>query len=46
MRRLRAQKSDSFFRSHSDYNIENNGNAESLLPQVRAILSETGVAPK
>ena len=43
MRRIRAQKSDSFFRSHSDYIIENNGNAESLLPQVRAILSETGV---
>ena len=46
VRRIRAQKSDSFFRSHSDYIIENNGNAESLLPQVRAILSETGVAPQ
>lgn len=44
MRRIRAQRPDSFFRAHSDYVIENNGNAESLLPQVRRILRETGVA--
>lgn len=46
MRRIRAQKPDSFFRSHSDYVIENNGNAECLIPQVRRILAETGVASK
>ncbi len=42
-RRMSAQKSDTFFRTHSDYVIENNENPELLLPTVRRILSETGV---
>ncbi len=45
MRRIRAQKSPAFFRSHSDYVIENNGTPETLVPQVRAVLTETGVIP-
>lgn len=46
MRRIRAQKSPTFFRSHSDYIIENNGTPEALVPQVRAVLTETGVIPE
>ncbi len=42
-RRMAAQKSDEFFRTHSDYVIENNENPELLLFAVRRILSETGV---
>ena len=45
MQRIRAQKPPTFFRSHSDYVIENNGTPETLIPQVRAILTETGVIP-
>ena len=42
-RRMAAQKNDEFFRSHSDYVLENNGNPEMLLPQIHRILTETGV---
>ncbi len=42
-RRMAAQKSDEFFRAHSDYIIENNGNPDLLYPQVKRILTETGV---
>ena len=41
--RIRAQKSDHFFRTHSDYIIENNLNTDELIPQVQRILKETGV---
>ncbi len=41
--RMAAQKSDAFFRSHSDYIIENNGGTEPLSASVRRILTETGV---
>ncbi len=43
MRRIEAQKGDAFFRSHSDYVIENNSLPEALLPEVRKILCEMGV---
>lgn len=43
MRRILAQKSDEFFKTHSDYIIENNGTTESLTPQVHRILVELGV---
>ena len=43
MRRILAQKSDAFFKSHSDYIIENNGAAEALAPQVHGILVKLGV---
>lgn len=43
MRRIAAQRSDEFFRVHSDYVIENNGDVENLSPRVRSILEETGV---
>lgn len=46
IKRMRAQKPDLFFRTHSDYVIENNLGAESLIPKVRQILEETGVLPK
>ncbi len=42
-RRFAAQKSDEFFRSHSDYIIENNGDPRNALPEVYRILTETGV---
>lgn len=41
--RIRAQKSDHFFRTHSDYIIENNLNTDALISQVKRILQETGV---
>lgn len=43
LRRIDAQRSDEFFRTHADYTIENNGNTEQLIPAVRGILSELGV---
>ena len=43
MRRILAQKSDEFFKTHSDYVIENNGNIELLAPQIHRILAELGV---
>lgn len=43
MRRILAQKSDKFFKTHSDYIVENNGTLESLTPQVHRILKELGV---
>ncbi len=43
LRRMEAQKNDAFFRTHSNYIIENNGNPDLLRPQVRRILLETGV---
>jgi dephospho-CoA kinase len=42
MRRILAQKSDEFFKTHSDYIIENNGNIDLLTPQVHRILAELG----
>ena len=41
--RMQAQRSDAFFRAHSDYVIENNESPEHLLPTVRRILCEMGV---
>lgn len=46
MRRILAQKSDEFFKTHSDYIIENNGNIELLTPQVHRILAELGAISK
>ena len=46
LQRIRAQKSDAFFRAHSDYIIENHGTVEQLRPQIRRILLETGVLPR
>ena len=46
MRRILAQKSDEFFKTHSDYIIENNGTTEALAPQVHRILAELGVISK
>lgn len=46
MRRILAQKSDEFFKTHSDYIIENNGAAEALLPKVHHILEKLGVTTK
>ena len=46
MRRILAQKSDEFFKTHSNYIIENNGNIELLAPQVHRILEELGVISK
>ena len=46
MRRILAQKSDEFFRTHSDYIIENNGNIELLAPQIHRILAELGAISK
>lgn len=45
MERFRAQKSDDYFRSHSDYIIENNGDPDRILPQVQRILARTGGMP-
>ena len=42
-RRIAAQKKDEFFRTHSDYIIENNGSPDALYPQIHRILLETGV---
>lgn len=41
--RMAAQKSDEFFRAHSDYVIENNGNEDNLTDAVKRILIEMGV---
>jgi dephospho-CoA kinase len=43
LRRIEAQKSDEFFRTHSDYVLENNGNPDLLRPEIQKILLETGV---
>ena len=43
MRRIQAQKSDVFFRTNSNYIIENNGLPEALIPKVKQILIEVGV---
>jgi dephospho-CoA kinase len=43
IKRIRAQKSDLFFRTHSDYIIENNLGTDALIPRVQQILRETGV---
>ena len=45
IQRIAAQKSDTFFRAHSDYVIENNESPERLLASVRKILTEMGVLP-
>ncbi len=42
MERIRAQKSDDYFRAHADYVIENNGSEGCILPQVQQILAKTG----
>lgn len=41
--RMAAQKSDGFFRTHSNYVIENNGSPDQLYPLIKRILTETGV---
>ncbi len=41
--RIKSQRSDTFFRTHSDYVIENNDSPDRLLPEVRRILAEMGV---
>lgn len=46
LRRMNAQKTDAFFRSHSSYIVENNGSADLLLAPVREILTKTGVLPQ
>ncbi len=43
LERIRAQKSDRFFRIQSDYVIENDLGMDALTPQVESILRETGV---
>ena len=43
LRRIEAQKSDEFFRTHSNYVLENNGNLDLLRPQINKLLLETGV---
>ena len=43
MRRINAQRSDDYFRTHSDYVIENNASVDHLRPAVKKILSEMGV---
>ena len=43
IQRIDAQKSDEFFRKHSDYVIENNGGVASIYPIIQRILTETGV---
>lgn len=43
IKRISSQKSDAFFRTHSDYVIENNESPELLLDPVRRILIEMGV---
>ena len=43
LRRIASQKSDEFFRTHSDYVIENNGDLGAILPAVQKILEGTGV---
>ncbi len=44
LRRMDAQKSDLFFRTQADYIIENNENSDTVLPHIKKILTETGVA--
>ena len=44
MRRIAAQRTDEFFRTHSDYIIENNDGLNNILPTVQKILTETGVS--
>lgn len=44
MKRIKAQKSDAFFKEHSNYIIENNADTLALLPAVRNILTELGVS--
>ena len=46
MHRITSQKSDAFFRTHSDYVIENNDSPDRLLEPVRQILREMGVLGK
>lgn len=43
MRRILAQKSDEFFKAHSDYVIVNNRTVERLATQVHCILTDLGV---
>ena len=43
LQRIAAQKSDEFFRTHSDYVIENNDTGDKLGIAIRKILSEMGV---
>ena len=42
LRRINAQHSDAFFRERSDYIIENNGDADALLPAIERILTRIG----
>jgi dephospho-CoA kinase len=44
LRRINAQHTDAFFRERSDYIIENNGDADELLPAIERILAKIGGA--
>ena len=43
LRRMHAQHSDAFFRTHSDYIIENNASPDDIAPAVKRILQNLGV---
>lgn len=43
LRRMHAQHSDAFFRTHSDYIIENNASPDDIYPAVKQILTNLGV---
>ncbi len=43
LERIRAQKPDRFFRTHSDYIVENDLGIDTLTSRVESILRETGV---
>ncbi len=45
-RRMGVQYNDSFFRSHSDYILENNTSPDDLYPAIRKILSEHNLLPE
>ena len=44
-RRMRSQYPDEFFREHSDYVLENNGDPKDLVAPVDAILRAMGIVP-
>lgn len=46
IRRILAQKTDDFFKAHSDYIIQNDGTRDLLAPQVHEILKKLGGIPK
>lgn len=42
-KRIASQHGDAFFRAHSDYVLENNGDTSDLIPAVRSILTDLEV---